>query len=139
MSMLIIINVIIIIIDYSLITNIDDIEKSIKMGVSACKSNNTTYYRAGSIYSGSLFHADYGCNRRRMTRGSQCASFEVHPMIRREDMSNLLLLMCYKGGALYAGSIIYITIYLLLLRSIMVHWIGENIIFNNQPGYGSRG
>ena len=28
----------------------------------------------------------------------------------------------------------HITIYLLLLRSIMIHWIGENIIFNNQPG-----
>jgi len=70
------------------------------MGVSACKSDNTTYYRAGSIDSGLLFDVDYGCNRCRMTRGLQQATFHPHPMIRREDMSILLVFVCYKGGAL---------------------------------------
>ena len=28
-----------------------------------------------------------------MTRGSQCARFEVHTVVGREDMSNLLLLI----------------------------------------------
>ena len=31
-------------------------------------------------------------------RGSKCTRFEVHTVDGREDMSNLLLLMCYKGG-----------------------------------------
>ena len=70
------------------------------MGVSMCKSDKTTYYRAGLIDSGSLFHADYGCNGWRMMRGSQCARFEVHTVDGREDIYNLLLLICYKGGAL---------------------------------------
>ena len=70
------------------------------MGASACKSDNTTYYRAGSIDSGSVFDAGNGCNRCRMTRGLQQATFHTHPMIRREDMYNLLLLICHKGGAL---------------------------------------
>ena len=39
-----------------------------------------------------------------MTRGSRCARFEVHTVAGREDMYNSLLLMCYKGGALHAGS-----------------------------------
>ena len=36
-----------------------------------------------------------------MTRGSQCTRFEVHTVGGREDMYNLLLLVCYKGGALW--------------------------------------
>ena len=71
------------------------------MGVSMCKSDKTTYYRAGLIDSGSLFHADYGCNGWRMMRGSQCARFEVHTVDGREDIYNILLLVCYKGGALW--------------------------------------
>ena len=106
--------------------------------VSNLESDNTTPSLTRSFERRSSFGAQSGCNRERRVRGSRCARFEVHTVVGREDMSNLLLLMCYKGGALYAGSIIYITIYLLLLRSIMVHWIGENIIFNNQPGYGSN-
>ena len=34
-------------------------------------------------------------------RGSQCARFEVHTVGGREDMYNILLLMCCKGGALW--------------------------------------
>ena len=70
-----------------------------------------------------------------MTRGSKCTRFEGHTVVGREDTYNLLLFICHKGGALQDH---HTTIYLLLLRSIMVHWIGENIIFNNQPGYGSN-
>ena len=33
-----------------------------------------------------------------MTRGSQCARFEVRTVVGREVISNLLLLVCYKGG-----------------------------------------
>ena len=36
-----------------------------------------------------------------MTRGSQCTRFEVHTVDGREDMYNLMHLMCYKGGALW--------------------------------------
>ena len=70
------------------------------MGISACKSDKTTYERGGWINSGSIFDTDYGCNRCRMTRGLQQATFHPHSMIRREDMSILLLFVCYKGGAL---------------------------------------
>ena len=34
-------------------------------------------------------------------RGSRCARFEVHTVDGREDMYNTLLLICYKGGALW--------------------------------------
>ena len=36
-----------------------------------------------------------------MTRGSQCTRFEVHTVDGKKDMYNTLLLMCYKGGALW--------------------------------------
>ena len=103
------------------------------MGVSACKSDNTTYYRAGSIDSGSLFGAQSGCNGCRMTRGSRCARFEVRTVVGREDMYNILLLICYKGGALWNHTTIIL--YSLLLVSIMMPFDWETIIFNNQPGY----
>ena len=55
----------------------------------------------------------------------------------REDMSNLLLLMCYKGGGCIVESHDNI---LMLLVSIMMplDW-GNYIIFSNQPGYGWLG
>ena len=59
------------------------------MSVSNCKSDNTTYYRAGLIDSGSIFDADHGCNSCRMTRGLQCTRFEVR--------TDFLLWICYKG------------------------------------------
>ena len=34
-------------------------------------------------------------------RGSRCARSEVHTVGGREDISTLLLLICYKGGALW--------------------------------------
>ena len=42
-------------------------------------------------------------------RGSRCARFEVYDVVRREDITSILLLVCYKGGALWD----HITIYLL--------------------------
>ena len=36
-----------------------------------------------------------------MASGSQCARFEVRTVDGREDIYNLLLLVCYKGGALW--------------------------------------
>ena len=42
------------------------------------------------------------CNICRRTRGSQCTRFEVHTVARREDIYNLLLLVCYmlQGGCI---------------------------------------
>ena len=68
-------------------------------------------------------------------RGSRCAKFEVHMVDGREDIYNLPLLVCYKGGALWNHT----TIYLLLLVLIMMPLDRETIIFNNQPGYGWLG
>ena len=72
--------------------------------VSNLESDNTTPSLTRSFKRRSSFGAQSGCNRCRMTRGSRCARFEVHTIVRGEDMSNLLLLIYYKGGALYAGS-----------------------------------
>ena len=69
--------------------------------VPKCKSDNTTPSLTRPFERRSLFHADYGCNGWRMMRGSQCAKFEVHTVDGREDINNLLLLICYKGGALW--------------------------------------
>ena len=42
---------------------------------------------------------------------------------------------CYAARGVHCGVGYRTTIYLLLLlRSIIIHWVGENIIFNNQPG-----
>ena len=73
-------------------------------------------------------------------RGSKCARFEVHTVDGGEDMSNILLLMCDKGGALWNHT----TIILYLLLSVPIDYdaIGLGklvIIFNNQPGYGWLG
>ena len=56
-------------------------------------------------------------------------------MVGREDVYNILLLICYKGGALWNHTTIIL--YLLLLVSIMMplDWGNYIIIFNNQPGY----
>ena len=77
-----------------------DIQKSFKMGVLASKSDNTTYYRAGSFERRLLFEADNGCNGCSMTWGLQCTRFHVDTMGGRGDMYNILLLICYNGGAL---------------------------------------
>ena len=71
------------------------------MGVSACEFDNTTPSLAGSFERRSLFKPGSGCNGSRRVRGSRCARFEVHTVDGREDMSNILLLMCCKGGALW--------------------------------------
>ena len=71
------------------------------MGVSASKSDKTTPSLARSFERRSLFDAQSGCIRWRRVRGSRCARFEVHTVARREDIYNLLLLICYKGGALW--------------------------------------
>ena len=57
-------------------------------------------------------------------------------MVGREDTSNLLLLMCYKGGALWNHT----TIYLLLLVLIMMplDW-GNYNIQQSATGYGWLG
>ena len=68
-----------------------DIEKSFKMGVLASKSDNTTYYRAGSFERRLLFEADDGCSGCSMIWGLQCTRFHVDAMVTREDISNLLL------------------------------------------------
>ena len=81
---------------------------------------------------GHLFDVERVCNGCRRTRGSKCTRFELNPASGREDMSNLLLLMCYKGGALWNHTAI---LYLLLLVSIIMPLDWETIIFNNQPGY----
>jgi len=39
-----------------------------------------------------------------MTRGLQQARFEVHTVVGREDMSILLLFVCYKGGCIVGSS-----------------------------------
>ena len=59
-------------------------------------------------------------------RGSRCARFEVRTVDGREDINNILLLMCYKGGALWTHTAI---LYLLLLVSIMMplDWGNYNI------------
>jgi len=54
----------------------------------------------GRLKEGCLFDVCSGCNGWRMTRGSQCTRFEVHTVDGREDIFNLLLLICHKGGAL---------------------------------------
>ena len=63
-----------------------------------------------------------------MTRGSQCARFEVHTLVRGEDMSNLLLLLCYKGGCIvgiisqytYNTSLGLINIEIILLNHLTI-------------------
>ena len=69
--------------------------------------HNTTPSLARSFERRSLIKPDNGCNGCRMTRGSQCTRFEFHTVDGREDMYNLILLMCYKGGALWEHTTIY--------------------------------
>ena len=63
---------------------------SFQTGVSACESDNTTSFLAGSIHNGLLFGANSGCNGCSMTRGLQCTRFEVRTVITSEDMYNLI-------------------------------------------------
>ena len=100
MSMLII-NILI-----TLITNIDGIEKSFKMGVSKCKLN-TTYCRDGSIDSRSY-------------------------LTRIEEKICPYCYFLYATRRVHCRIIIQqYTIHILLLRSIMVHCIGESIMFKS--------
>jgi len=80
--------------------------------------HNTTPSLARSFKRRSLFGDRSGCIGWRRVRGSKCARFEVHTVDGGEDMSNILLLMCDKGGALWNHTTIIL--YLLLLVSIMM-------------------
>ena len=63
-------------------------------------------------------------------RGSRCARFEVRTVVGREDINNLLLLVCCKGGALWDIKSQYTSI-LLHIGSIIIEIV---LLFNNQPG-----
>ena len=60
-------------------------------------------------------------------RGSRCARFEVRTVARREDIYNLLLLICYKGGALWDY---HATICLLPFVMLNMYWRFEFVASN---------
>ena len=62
-------------------------------------------------------------------RGSRCTRFEVHTLARREDTYNLLLLVCYKGGALWEHTTIYLTTDLSLIRYASFGWDRVDSLF----------
>ena len=98
-------------ITHTIVFVVDIKKRAFKRVVLASKSDKTTPSLARSFKRRSLFDAQSGCISWRRVRGSQCARFEVHTVDGNEDMSNLLLLVCYKGGALWDY---HTTIYLLL-------------------------
>ena len=89
-----------IIITYTMMLLLLIYEKSFKMGVLASKSDNTTYYRAGSFERRLLFEADNGCNGCSMIWGLQCTRFHVDTMGGMGDMYNILLLNMLQGGCI---------------------------------------
>ena len=62
--------------------------------------------------------------------GSRCARFEVRTVVGREVISNLLLLVCYKGGALW--EIIPQYTFNTAIGSIIIEIVR---LFNNQPAW----
>ena len=86
--------------------------------VSNLESDNTTPSLTRSFERRSSFGAQSGCNRERRVRGSRCARFEVHTVVGREDIYNILLLIWLQGGCIVEY---HMTIYCILLwRSIMM-------------------
>ena len=61
-------------------------------------------------------------------RGSRCARFEVRTVGGREDINNILLLMCYKGGALWNITRQYYTIYTAMEIDYDVIGLGVDVI-----------
>ena len=62
-------------------------------------------------------------------RGSKCARFEVRTVGGREDINNLLLLVCCKGGALWEIKSQYT---FTAIGSIIIEVVR---LFNNQPAW----
>ena len=63
-------------------------------------------------------------------RGSRCARFEVRTVVGREVISNLLLLVCCKGGALWEIKSQYT--FNTAIGSIIIEVVR---LFNNQPAW----